>query len=150
MAVPPQLARKMSVLSVDPPAPWAPGQIAAGRAHRPGSRRLGGVEAPGASPATGASWPDRRKGWASPGRGVSKYAHLTSSPSTGSIISRYVAFHISLHVASLILLTHELIVWSHFRREEDYGCVLGLKGDARAPRKIFERDGGKLQPPTTR
>ena len=41
----------------------------AGRAHRPGSRRLGGVEAPGASPATGASWPDRRKGWASPGRG---------------------------------------------------------------------------------
>ena len=67
--VPPQLARKMSVLSVDPPAPWAPGQIAAGRAHRPGSRRLGGVEAPGASPATGASWPDRRKGWASPGRG---------------------------------------------------------------------------------
>ena len=38
----------------------------------------------------------------------SKYAHLTSSPSTGSIISRYVAFHISLHVASLILLTHEL------------------------------------------
>ena len=69
MAVPPRLARKMSVLSVDPPAPWAPGQIAAGRAHRPSSRRLGGVEAPGASPATGASWPDRRKGWASPGRG---------------------------------------------------------------------------------
>merc|ERR1712138_263391 len=69
MAVPPRLARKMSVLSVDPPAPWAPGQIAAGRAHRPGSRRLGGVEAPGASPATGASWPDRRKGRASPGRG---------------------------------------------------------------------------------
>ena len=67
--VPPRLARKMAVLSVDPPAPWAPGQIAAGRAHRPGSRRLGGVEAPGASPATGASWPDRRKGWASPGRG---------------------------------------------------------------------------------
>ena len=55
--VPPRLARKMPVLSVDPPAPWAPGQIAAGRAHRPGSRRLGGVEAPGASPATGASWP---------------------------------------------------------------------------------------------
>ena len=81
---------------------------------------------------------------------VSKYAHLTGSPSTGSIISRYVAFHISLHVASLILLTHELIVWSHFCREEDHGCVLGLKGDARAPRKIFERDGGKLQPPTTR
>ena len=80
---------------------------------------------------------------------VSKYAHLTGSPSTGSIISRYVAFHISLHVASLILLTHELIVWSHFRREEDYGCVLGLKGDARAPRNIFERDGGKLQPPTS-
>ena len=49
-----------------------------------------------------------------------------------------------------LALTHELIVWSHFRREEDYACVLGLKGDARAPRKIFERDGGKLQPPTTR
>ena len=73
--VPPQLARKMSVLSVDPPAPWAPGQIAAGRAHRPGSRRLGGVEAPGASPATGASWPDRRKGWASPGRGPVLRSH---------------------------------------------------------------------------
>ena len=69
MAVPPRPARKMAVLSVGPPAPWAPGQIAAGRAHRPGSRRLGGVEAPGASPATGASWPDRRKGWASPGQG---------------------------------------------------------------------------------
>ena len=64
--VPPQLARKMSVLSVDPPAPWAPGQIAAGRAHRPGSRRLGGVEATGALVATADSWPDRRKGWASP------------------------------------------------------------------------------------
>ena len=73
--VPPRLARKMSVLSVDPPAPWAPGQIAAGRAHRPGSRRLGGVEAPGASPATGASWPDRRKGWASPGRGPVLRSH---------------------------------------------------------------------------
>ena len=38
--VPPQLARKMSVLSVDPPVPWAPGQIsiAAGRAHRSPAR----------------------------------------------------------------------------------------------------------------
>ena len=36
------------------------------RAHRPGSRRLGGVEATGASVATAGSWPDRRKGWASP------------------------------------------------------------------------------------
>ena len=36
------------------------------RAHRPGSRRLGGVEATGASVATADSWPDRRKGWASP------------------------------------------------------------------------------------
>ena len=34
------------------------------RAHRPGSRRLGGVEATGASLATAGSWPDRRKGWA--------------------------------------------------------------------------------------
>ena len=53
-------------------------------------------------------------------------------------------------VALLTPLLCILIVWSHFRREEDYGCVLGLKGDAMAPRKIFERDGGKLQPPTTR
>ena len=85
--VPPRLARKMSVLSVDPPAPWAPGQIAAGRAHRPGSRRLGGVEAPGASPATGASWPDRRKGWASPGRGpvvpISRVGCVDSGPELG-------------------------------------------------------------------
>ena len=36
------------------------------RAQRPGSRRLGGVEATGASLATAGSWPDRRKGWASP------------------------------------------------------------------------------------
>ena len=36
------------------------------RAQRPGSRRLGGVEATGASVATADSWPDRRKGWASP------------------------------------------------------------------------------------
>ena len=67
--VPPRLARKMAVLSVDPPAPWAPGQIAAGRAHRPGSRRLGGVEAAGASLATAGGWPDRRRGWAPPGWG---------------------------------------------------------------------------------
>ena len=75
MAVPPRPARKMAVLPVDPPAPWAPGQIAAGCAHRPGSRRLGGVEAAGASLATAGGWPDRRKGWASPGRGPALPLH---------------------------------------------------------------------------
>ena len=64
--VPPDWREKCPVLSVDPPAPGAPGEIAAERAHRPGSRRLGGVEATGASVATADSWPDRRKGWASP------------------------------------------------------------------------------------
>ena len=48
--VPPRLARKMSVMSVEPPARGAPGGTAAERVHRPGSRRLGGVEATGASP----------------------------------------------------------------------------------------------------
>ena len=38
MAVPPRLARKMSVFFVDPSAPWAPGQIAAGRGPCPGGR----------------------------------------------------------------------------------------------------------------
>ena len=64
--VPPRLARKMSVLSVEPLALGGPGEIGAERAHRPGSRRPGGVEATGASVATADSWPDRRKGWASP------------------------------------------------------------------------------------
>ena len=47
--VPARLARKMSVLSVEPLALGGPGEIGAERAHRPGSRRLGGVEATGAS-----------------------------------------------------------------------------------------------------
>ena len=64
--VPPRPARKMSVLSVEPLALGGPGEIGAERAQRPGSRRLGGVEATGASVATADSWPDRRKGWASP------------------------------------------------------------------------------------
>ena len=64
--VPPRLARKMSVLSVEPLALGGPGEIGAERAQRPGSRRLGGVEATGALLATADSWPDRRKGWASP------------------------------------------------------------------------------------
>ena len=64
--VPPRLARKMSVLSVEPLALGGPGEIGAERAHWPGSRRPGGVEAIGASVATADSWPDRRKGWASP------------------------------------------------------------------------------------
>ena len=64
--VPPRLARKMSVLSVEPLALGGPGEIGAERAQRPGSRRLGGVEATGALVATADSWPDRRKGWASP------------------------------------------------------------------------------------
>ena len=64
--VPPRLARKMSVLSVEPLALGGPGEIGTERAHWPGSRRPGGVEATGASVATADSWPDRRKGWASP------------------------------------------------------------------------------------
>ena len=56
----------MSVLSVEPLALGGPGEIGAERAQRPGSRRLGGVEAAGALVATAVSWPDRRKGWASP------------------------------------------------------------------------------------
>ena len=57
--VPPRLARKMSVMSVEPPARGAPGGIAAERVHRPGSRRLGGVEATGASPGVAPSRPHR-------------------------------------------------------------------------------------------
>ena len=43
------------------------------------------MEAPGASPATGASWPDRRKGWASPGRGpvLQSYAWGCVDPNPG-------------------------------------------------------------------
>ena len=57
--VPPRLARKMSVMSVEPPARGAPGGTAAERVHRPGSRRLGGVEATGASPGVAPSRPHR-------------------------------------------------------------------------------------------
>ena len=64
--VPARPAQKMSVLSVEPLALGGPGEIGAERAQRPGSRRLGGVEATGALVATADSWPDRRKGWASP------------------------------------------------------------------------------------
>ena len=54
-------------ISVEPLPPlWLLYCKSAERVHRPGSRRLGGVEATGASVATADSWPDRRKGWASP------------------------------------------------------------------------------------
>ena len=54
-------------ISVEPLPPlWLLYCGSAGRVHRPGSRRLGDVEATGASVATADSWPDRRKGWASP------------------------------------------------------------------------------------
>ena len=66
--VPPRLARKMSVMSVEPPARGAPGGIAAERVHRPGSRRLGGVEATGASPGVAPSRPHRSGPRAGPGR----------------------------------------------------------------------------------
>ena len=66
--VPPRLARKMSVMSVEPPARGAPGGTAAERVHRPGSRRLGGVEATGASPGVAASRPHRSGPRAGPGR----------------------------------------------------------------------------------
>ena len=66
--VPPRLARKMSVMSVEPPARGAPGGTAAERAHRPGSRRLGGVEATGASPGVAPSRPHRSGPRAGPGR----------------------------------------------------------------------------------
>ena len=66
--VPPRLARKMSVMSVEPPARGAPGGTAAERVHRPGSRRLGGVEATGASPGVAASRPHRSDPRAGPVR----------------------------------------------------------------------------------
>ena len=66
--VPPRLARKMSVLSVEPLALGGPGEIGAERAHRPGSRRLGGVEATGASPGVAASRPHRSDPRAGPVR----------------------------------------------------------------------------------
>ena len=65
---PGRLAQKMSVMSVEPPARGAPGGTAAERAHRPGSQRLGGVEATGASPGVAASRPHRSGPRAGPGR----------------------------------------------------------------------------------
>ena len=55
--VPPRVAQKMSIVSVESMAFLAPGPKAAERAHRPGSRRPGGVEATGASLGTVPSWP---------------------------------------------------------------------------------------------
>ena len=80
----------------------------------------------------------------------SKCASITGVCSTEITRSGKNFCYLRVCRCSPLALTHELIVWSHFCREEDYACVLGLKGDARAPRKILERDGGKLQPPTTR
>ena len=67
---PPRPARKISVMSVEPPARGAPGGIEAERAHRPGSRRPGGVEATGASLGIVPSSPDRPRGWGPPERGA--------------------------------------------------------------------------------
>ena len=60
------MAQKMSVVSVESMAFLAPGPKAAERAHRPGSRRPGGVEATGASAGTVPSWPDRPRGRGAP------------------------------------------------------------------------------------
>ena len=57
--VPARLAEKMSVMSVETSPPSAHRTIAAERVHRPGSRRLGGVEATGASPGVAPSRPHR-------------------------------------------------------------------------------------------
>ena len=64
--VPPRVAQKMSVVSVESMAFLAPGLKAAERAQPPGSRRPGGVEATGASPGTVPSWPDRPRGRGAP------------------------------------------------------------------------------------
>ena len=64
--VPPRVAQKMSVVSVESMAFLAPGLKAAERAQPPGSRRPGGVEATGASAGTVPSWPDRPRGRGAP------------------------------------------------------------------------------------
>ena len=64
--VPPRVAQKMSVVSVESMAFLAPGPKAAERAQPPGSRRPGGVEATGASVGTVPSWPDRPGGRGAP------------------------------------------------------------------------------------
>ena len=64
--VPPRVAQKMSVVSVESMAFLAPGPKAAERAQPPGSGRPGGVEATGASPGTVPSWPDRPGGRGAP------------------------------------------------------------------------------------
>ena len=64
--VPPRVAQKMSVVSVESMAFLAPGPKAAERAQPPGSGRPGGVEATGASLGTVPSWPDRPRGRGAP------------------------------------------------------------------------------------
>ena len=64
--VPPRVAKKMSVVSVESMAFLAPGLKAAERAQPPGSGRPGGVEATGASLGTVPSWPDRPRGRGAP------------------------------------------------------------------------------------
>ena len=66
--VPARLAEKMSVMSVGTSPFSARRTIAAERVHRPGSRRLGGVEATGASPGVAPSRPHRSGPRAGPGR----------------------------------------------------------------------------------
>ena len=65
---PGRLAQKMSVMSVETSPPSAHRTIAAERVHRPGSRRLGGVKATGASPGVAPSRPHRSGPRAGPGR----------------------------------------------------------------------------------
>ena len=64
------------------------------RAQRPGSRRLGGVEATGALVATAASWPARRKGWASPEWGPALRVAVMGGmgPGRGALTSLRVLF----------------------------------------------------------
>ena len=66
--VPARLAEKMSVMSVGTSPFSAHRTIAAERVHRPGSRRLGGVEAAGASPGVAPSRPHRSDPRTGPGR----------------------------------------------------------------------------------
>ena len=80
--VPPRVAQKMSVVSVESMAFLAPGPKAAERAQPPGSGRPGGVEATGASLGTVPSWPDRPRGRGAPVGGLAavQLAHIASAP----------------------------------------------------------------------
>ena len=116
--VPARLAEKMSVMSVGTSPFSAHRTIAAERVHRPGSRRLGGVEATGASPGVAPSRPHRSGPRAGPVRRTPCARGAWGGEPAGGWASDLpaVANCVAGRGTALILSTDERAYWLHLRQ----------------------------------